>query len=225
MSSKWRFEFPDWSKKIDKNWNKIMQSVAASAQANRGMLFDKEGAYNGHPKWEGLKLRRGMILSDRGTLRQSIGPRNANGKSPKNGMVIFQADTVVLETNLSYARLMNDGGKVVAKNAKALKIPIPQGDNAGAGAKNIQKQATKESIADLQFQLSRTKQGSKKFHSIMNRIAKQRQKLKAGKGPVKFIFRKSVNVPARPFNKWNSADQAEMAATLANKIIEVLNIG
>jgi phage gpG-like protein len=37
------------------------------------------------------------------------------------------------------------------------------------------------------------------------------------------IFRRSVKIPARPFDQWNETDQAEMEAALTNKIAEILN--
>lgn len=46
-----------------------------------------------------------------------------------------------------------------------------------------------------------------------------------GKGDDKFIFRKSVKIPARPFDEWNTEDEEEMSAALANKLAEILNRG
>ena len=39
----------------------------------------------------------------------------------------------------------------------------------------------------------------------------------------KFIFRKSVKIPARPFDDWTLEDEAELSEALRNKLIEVLN--
>ena len=38
----------------------------------------------------------------------------------------------------------------------------------------------------------------------------------------KYIFRKSVKIPARPFDDWTIEDEQEMQAALATKIAEVL---
>lgn len=46
-------------------------------------------------------------------------------------------------------------------------------------------------------------------------------KIPVGRG--KFIFRKSVRIPARPFNDWNQEDQNEVSEALTNKAAEVLN--
>lgn len=189
-----KFEWPELDKLLQDKQDEIQLFVAGYAQYNRAMMFDAEGASNGHPKWAPLAFRSGMILSDKGVLRKSIAP-NTNPNSPAsraNGTILeISKDVVTIGTNLMYARLMNDGtskmpdGVMKATNAKALKIPIPGGANATDGAKGI------------------------------------KPNLKQGKQ--KFIFRKSVRIPARPFDQWNEQDSMELAGALKNKILEVLN--
>lgn len=187
------FKFPDLEKRLKQHENEINLFLAATVQTNRGLLFDSEGSHNGRPGWAPLKLRRGQILSDRGVLRKSIAPYNADGKPGPDGIVAIRPDAIVIGTTLLYARLMNDGtekmpgGKLVAKNAKALRIPLPAGANATKTAKGLSKSAKSD--------------GSGK----------------------KFIFRKSVRIPARPFDDWNQMDQEEVNEALVNKVAEILN--
>jgi phage gpG-like protein len=189
-----QFSIPDLEGKLNRMMPRIMGTIAATAQTNRGMLFDAEGAHNGHPKWASLKMRVGMILSDRGVLRKSIAPNN-DGLNPvkgPDGIVEIGSREVVIGTRLFYAAMMNDGttkmpgGVLRPVRAEALKIPLPSGKSATEDAKQLRKRAS-------------------------------------GKGKEKFIFRKSVKIPARPFDQWNTNDQAEMTETLARQVAAILN--
>ena len=127
------FIFPSTKQAIVDRRAEINLFMAAQIQTNRGMLFDHQGAYNGHSAWAPGKWRQGMVLSKRGTLRKSIGPKNAKGKPGPGGIVKFAGDVVEVGTALAYAAMMNwgttnlPGGKLVPKHANALKIPLPQG--------------------------------------------------------------------------------------------------
>lgn len=195
------FKWPDLEGRLKKAEPEINLFLAAAVQTNRGLLFDSEGKHNGRPGWAPLKLRAGQILSDRGVLRKSIAPYSADGRPGPDGTVVIQPDAIIVGTNLLYARLMNDGttkmpgGKMVAKNAKALKIPIPGGKNATPAAKALRKNA--------------------KTLSYEAADGVQRQ--------AKFIFRKSVRIPARPFDDWNQQDQHEVNEALVNKAAEIMN--
>lgn len=132
----WKMD--DLLEKIQQNRRELDLVIAASLQTNRGMLFAKEGAYNGHPGWAPLKFRNGMILSDRGTLRKSLAPQPATGMAGPDGIVQFQGDMVTIGTRLAYAAMMNwgttnlPGGVLRPVKAKALKIPVPKSiDPAG----------------------------------------------------------------------------------------------
>ncbi len=188
-------KFPDLYKKLKANQDEIYRFVAAEMQFNRGMLFDQEGAYNGHPKWAPLKFRRGQILSDRGVLRKSIGPMDANGSAPANGTVSIRGDVVTIGTTLFYAAMMNwgttglPGGVLRAKNGGALMIPIPGGKSGTMATKTMKKTKV---------------QGP-------------------GKGKMNVIFRNSVKIPARHFDEWNDQDQADLEAALVNKISDILS--
>lgn len=198
-----KFEFPDWKERLAAAEDELNLFIAAIVQTNRGFLFDSEGSYNGRPGWAPLKFRVGQILSDRGVLRKSIAPQNPDGTAGPNGVVRFESDAVVIGTTVLYARLMNDGtakmpgGKLVAKNAKALRIPLPSGKNATPAAKTLRKSAK---TLDTEVAEGVTRQN-------------------------KFIFRKSVKIPARPFDDWNEQDQEELDAALISKIAEILNRG
>ena len=195
------FTFPNWAAKMKKRMNEINLFIAAQIQFNRGMLFDNEGAYNGRPRWKELVFRNGQILSNRGVLRKSIAPTNPKGTPGPDGIVRFNGDMITVGTQVAYARLMNDGttkmpgGKLVAKNAKALMIPLPSGKSANVNAK----QARKESST-----LLKPKEGG-------------------GYSRQNVIFRKSVKIPSRPFDDWNAEDQKELDAALIGKLVQVMN--
>lgn len=123
------FKFPDLAGKLRNRIGELQGIALATMQTNRGMLFDKEGAHNGRNKWAALKLRQGQILSDRGTLRKSIGPRNSGVRPGINEGTIakFSGDWATVGTSLLKAPLLNYGGIVKAVNKKALKIPMPGG--------------------------------------------------------------------------------------------------
>lgn len=202
MSVDIEFKFPDWKAQLSRKEEELNLFCAAMIQTNRGLLFDSEGSHNGRPGWAPLKLRNGMILSDRGTLRKSIAPYNPSGNpGHPDGIVKFESDAIVVGTSLLYARLMNDGttkmpgGKLVPVHAKALKIPLPQGRNATDEAKQLKKNSKR-----LTYEVA---DGVKKRGN--------------------FIFRKWVKIPARPFNDWNNADQEELNDAMMTKIIEVLS--
>lgn len=199
------FKFPDWAGKLKAREKELNLFIAAQMQFNRGMLFDKEGAHNGRNRWKDLVFRRGQILSKRGTLRKSIAPFNPKGTAGPDGIVNFSGDVITVGTKLLYARLMNDGtskmpgGVLRPVRAKALKIPLPAGQNAKdsiKGAKNLKKI------------------GAKKL--VWERADGKKQ---SGN----FIFRKFVRIPERPFDDWNDKDQEELDAALLNKVTSILN--
>lgn len=174
-----KFQFPDLIGKLKKNKERIELFIAAQMQTNRAMLFEHSGEYNGHPKWAPLKFRNGKPLLLRGTLRKSIAPPN-DGKRPvhgPNGIVEYKSGKVKIGTKLAYASIQNNGGVVKAKNAKALKIPMPKGEKG----------------------------------------------TDASKAQGKFMFRKSVNIPARNFNEVNQQDKQEFREALKNVLVEILN--
>jgi phage gpG-like protein len=136
LAIKLEFKVPRWDQIFKKSQRDIMLLLAASMQTNRAHMFDAEGADNGKPKWAPLKFRQGMILSDRGTLRQSMGPQN-NGKAPTmraDNIVRFEANKASIGTKLAYARMMNDGtasmpdGVLRPVRAQALRFMGPGGE-------------------------------------------------------------------------------------------------
>lgn len=142
-----KFDMPKLSPILRKNKQRLLLAFAAAIQTNRGMMFDKEGAYNGHKKWAPLKFRNGQILTDTGTLRKSIAPTNPKGTPGQDGIVQFSGDTIKVGTRLFYAAMMNwgttklPGGVLRPKNAQALRIPLPSGKGATPGAKGLRKQS------------------------------------------------------------------------------------
>lgn len=223
------FQFPGWLEKIRQSEQSLNLFCAAQIQANRGMLFDAEGARNGHKKWAPLQFRAGQIMSNRGALRQSIGPQNPRGTPGADGIVRFTGETIVVGTTLLYARLMNDGttkmpgGVLRPKNAKALKIPVPNGKNAGPAAQSIQIQSLAPCVAAAHHKAMVAKPGSKSAERAYQTWTRLTEKATQGKGDVKFIFRKSVKIPARNFTDWNDQDQDEVDGAFMARLTEIMN--
>jgi phage gpG-like protein len=193
---------PDLYKRLQAKIGEMNLFMAALIQTNRGMLFDSEGARNGHKRWKPLRLRDGMPLSNRGNLRKSISPFNASGQPGPEGIVRIQRNEITVGTKLAYAYLMNwgttrmNGGVMVPTHAKALMIPLPAGKKIREEAKPLRKESTKITKG--------TKTRTKEFHKDEN-----------------VIFRKKVRIPERRFDEWNAADQMEFDNAVFNKLKEL----
>lgn len=157
------FDFPDWAGKLSSCRAELSLFLAAQVQTNRGLLFDAEGARNGHERWPDLSLRNGQILSRRGKLRKSLSPSNPKGVPGPDGIVRFEGEMIVVGTHLLYAKMMNygttrlPGGVLRPKHAKALKIPLPSGESASKKARTI-RAAPLEAKADVQREKLKTAQ-------------------------------------------------------------------
>lgn len=230
------FHFPKLAEKFKRHEDEIKLLMIATVQANRGMLFDAEGAYNSHPKWAPLKFRQGQILKDRGNLSRSIAPGNPTGRAGIDGIAQFRGDMIEIGSTLAYARLMNDGttkmpdGKLTAKNAKALRIPLPPGKKASDFAKTASKTAstgrsfikkTNEEIKEMRSDI-RSTLNPKRRRALGKLIKKKQDQINRTNPSSKYMFRKSVKIPARPFDQWNQQDQMEMEATVSNKLLQIL---
>lgn len=195
------FKYPDWQTTVLRAVPELHMFIAAQLQTNRGLLFDAEGARNGGEKWKSPMFRNGMALSNRGVLRKSIGPKASERPIINKGTIVrFAGDKIIVGTNLAIARLMNDGtvkmpgGKMVPTRAKALKIPLPGGKKATESAKLLRRGATtiQKEVAPGKFKNERV------------------------------IFRKSVKIPARPFDELTLEDKHELEVALANKIYQIV---
>ncbi len=265
-----KWEFPDWYGEVVKNTQRINMAIAASMQTNRALMFDAEGAHNGHDPWAPLKMRDGMILSDRGVLRRSIGPMTDGRNPAKNegSIVDVQGDMITIGTRIGYARLMNDGttkmpgGVLKAVNAKALKIPVHGAIKKGVADTKARleqmssdeedtqefedlneklldlKQQKEDAYSNADFKrymtsmrklanhhLKHSPAKGRRMHKVLNEMAKRNLggKTKSQLGNERFIFRRSVKIPARDFETWNDTDQIELQTVMANLIVEILN--
>ncbi len=190
--------FPDLAGKMQAAADKVRQELVVAMQTNRGMLFDSEGAYNGHAPWKGLLLRAGQILANRGVLKKSLAPGNTNGQAGDGGYVRADAQVVTIGTDVAYASLMNwgttrmPGGVMRPTNAKALRIPLPEGKKATETAKEI---------------------GKGRKRSTDARTGKDQ----------KYMFVKSVKIPARRFDDITPQDAREFRDALEAALAEALN--
>lgn len=226
------FDMPDLAGKYRRRMRELYIFVAAQIQTNRGMLFDKEGGYNGHAKWAPLKFRQGQILSKRGNLRKSIAPLPARGRPGNDGIVRISGETVTVGTKLYYARLMNDGttkmpGGVLKAKGKALRIPLPSGKSATTLAKKLRKSAATgkslfDKISALEQDIASTRIPARKA-KLREQLVKLKKSAAGTKPSDKYLFVKSVKIPSRPFDIWTNEDQKELDEALSNKIAEILN--
>jgi phage gpG-like protein len=235
-------KFPDWAERVKGSIADINRFIASQVQTNIGMRFDNEGSYNGHQRWDPLILRSGQILSDRGSLRKSIAPKKSDGNPGPEGFVDFAADTITVGTKLKYAALMNygtvglPGGKLVPKNAKALKIPLPTGKSASPATISIMTSKTQKQLSEINKKITEIRNKASKSKKsdpvkVEARISKLKQKyakihanlIKARPtSRSKFMFLKSVRIPARRFDQWNETDQRELNEALGNFIVRML---
>jgi phage gpG-like protein len=132
VAVKIEMKFPLLDQVFRKKRTELMLTLAAAMQTNRSMMFDKDGADNGKPKWKPLVLRQGRPLQKTGTLRKSFAPKN-DGRKPARGkdtVLLIAGKKVTIGTSLAKARLLNDGtakmpgGVLRPVHAKALKIPL-----------------------------------------------------------------------------------------------------
>ena len=137
------FKFPNMLEKYRQQFHRILIGIASDIQTNRGLLFDAEGAYNGHQKWQDLKgganlkrakngLQARQILHKTGALRLSLSPTTPSGEPGKDGYIKFEGDArtavVKVGTNLRYAAIHDQGGTINHPGTdngfgKGIKIP------------------------------------------------------------------------------------------------------
>jgi phage gpG-like protein len=128
-----KFKFPKLDEKLKQSQKALQNKALATLQTNRGMLFRNEGAYNGHEKWKPLKNRKGQILSDTGTLKNSIAPKTASRDKPvagPDGILKFSSDVISIGTNVKYAAIHNYGGVIKPKTKDLLRWKDAKGWHA-----------------------------------------------------------------------------------------------
>lgn len=219
---RFKFDFPDLKSLVERERENLKLLQAATMQTQRGMLFDQEGAYNGHQRWPDLQFRSGQILSRGGArgLRGSIAPRN-NGKAPGRGshtilemMSSGAMMSVTIGSSLIYAETHDQGATIHAKPGKYLKIPLPVGQWANEKTRGIQKHQAARKSADLAAKAVKasTPAARDRYLNQLERIKRQ-----LDKGTFKAVlFRKKVVIPRRNFTDVNDMDLQEIRVTLTN---------
>ena len=100
---------------LGQDFSPVLAAIGRQLETNVKLGFDSSTDPYGRA-WAPLKVREGgQPLVDKGHLRDSITPA-------------VDGDSVVVGTNLEYARLQNFGGTVKPVNAKALRFFV--GDRA-----------------------------------------------------------------------------------------------
>lgn len=208
---------------LKENKTNIYKFIIANVHENRGELFDRSGDMPGHEPWAPLwplGRRAGeKPLLDRGTLRKSLGPGSPGGYA------VVQGSQIIIGTRLKYAKLMNWGttkmpdGKLKAKRAQALKIPV--GKDVEAPLK-VTKNSIEKRLQSLQSKMASAKNRNKKRLSQQIQTLKLQIKNRTYKTG-KFIFRKSVRIPARRFDIWTEEDNKELMSALKIEVARILN--
>lgn len=200
---KFDFNMPDLASVWRQKEEEVFKFIIAVLQTNRGLIFLSSGAYNGRSRWAPLVLRNGLPLLDRGNLMKSFGPIPSMGVPGPGGYVRIEQQAVTIGTSLAYAELMNDGttkmpgGVLKSPTGKALMIPLPPGKQATNAAKSLR--------ADAYTLITPNKRTGRNQRTDV-------------------IFRKSVKIPARPYNDWTQEDEDEISDALSEKIAEILNV-
>lgn len=186
--------FPNLLARLVKNEDRIYKVMTASLQTNRAMMFDQEGAYNGHPKWAALKYRNGQILSKTGVLRKSIAPANASGNTPPNGYIARLGNLanpeVRMGTVVKYAAVHNFGANI--------KVPAHQ--------------------RTITYKVGKRK--SKVISAVKGRSKANEGKIVTRQVWVKPY---EINIPKRNFTDVNDQDTIEVGLALQNLILGILN--
>ncbi len=192
-------QFPNLEAKFAAAQNKIRSELVVAMQFNRGMLFDSEGAYNGHEAWAPLVMRAGQILANRGVLKKSLAPGTMIGQAGDGGYVNMDGDTISMGTDVASASLMNwgttklPGGVLRPVRAKALMIPLPNGQKATPAAKELRKSRGSKKIKNTRTEKDET-----------------------------VIFRKWVRIPARRFDNVTPQDERDFRDALEAAMKEAL---
>lgn len=193
------FSMPDLSARLLRHRAAIYSELIVAMQTNRGLLFQAEGSYNGHTAWHSLLLRAGQILANRGVLKKSIAPGTGSGMPGPDGIARFDPATgeATVGTALPYARMMNDGTTKLPGGVLRAKpghaLKIPL--PSGKKASDVAKELRPSA------------------HRIHNERTEKDESV---------IFRKSVKIPARPFDTITEQDAAEFREALKAAIAEAL---
>lgn len=194
------FKMPKLAAKLLANRGIVDREVIIAVQTNRGRLFSAGGDFNGHQKWKADIFRAGQPLMNRRTLAKSLGPNGKSGNAGAGGFVkhpgMTKVGDVIVGTKLAYARMMNDGT-----------TKMPGGVlRAHSGVLAIPLPAGKKAT-DVAKQLRKTARTVKNPRTDKNE---------------KVIFRKSVKIPARPFDTVTSADAKDFRQAAQAGVARVL---
>ncbi len=192
------FSMPNLAEKLQASSDKIRQELVVAMQTNRGMLFDAEGSYNGHEPWAPLLLRAGQILSNRGVLKKSFAPMGASGNAGPDGYVKSDETVTTIGTNVASASLMNWG---------TTKLP-------GGVMRPVHAKALRIPIPEGKRATPTAKEIGK---GLKRRHNERTQK------DEKFIFVKSVKIPARRFDNLTEQDARDFRDALEAALTEALN--
>lgn len=194
MSVQIKMQFPPLAQRLQSQKRNMLVFLAAQMQTNRGLLFQAEGGRNGNKRWKPPLLRKGMALSDTGTLRKSLAP--GTGYAGPGGVVRMSGTHVEIGTTIAYAPIVNFGGTFTAPPGRPFKIPLPSGKNATDYAKAMRKAI----VADNRL---RKKNGLKPR-------------------PTDFIFRMKITIPERRFDIMTAQDQKEISRAYEAKLRQVM---
>jgi phage gpG-like protein len=124
-----------------------------------------------------------------------MGPSN-DGKRPgqaTDSILRISGETITIGTKMAYARMMNDG---------TTRMP-------GGVLRPVHAKALKIPLPSGQKATDTAK-------TLRKGAAK-------GEKNERFIFRKSVKIPARPFDNWTEEDEVELKVAVENRLKEIFD--
>jgi phage gpG-like protein len=175
---------PDYAQRLGAGLAPVMRKAAMYLQSSANKKINAGIGPANAPLTQAVK-QGGQTLRDMGTLAQSIAPHSGD----------LWADA---STNLSYARIQQEGGTVTAKNAKALFVP------AGAKTRTLMRSYNASTPRGLIAAMGADgygffSAGRVFFAYKKGRTLKSGGEGKQGKEFALFILTRSVKIPARPF--------------------------
>jgi len=180
---------PDYAKRIGAGLAPTMKKAAIYLQSSALKKINNGIMPANAPLTQEVK-RGSQTLRDNGDLMRSIAPHSGD----------MWADA---STNLKYAKILQEGGTITPKNAKALFIP------AGAKTRTLMRSYGAHSPRSLIKAMTADGYGffsiGKAYFAYKKSTGKSGKK---GKEFILFIISRSVKIPARPFLFIDEKDNA-----------------
>jgi phage gpG-like protein len=198
---------PDYAARLGAGLAPVMRRAAMYLQSSAGKKINSGISPANAPLTQEVK-QGSQTLRDRGELMQSIAPHSGS----------LWADA---STNLHYARILQEGGTIRPKNAKALWIP------ASAKTRTLMRSYGASTPRGLISAMKAGgyagyKAGKAYFIYKKGRELKSGKRGKRGQEFILFIIKDSVKIPARPFLYIDGKDEAYLMKLIRDGVTGAL---